>query len=61
MTVSNKAYTFTHLNNETEANISLAYQNALDAIALDGGMPLMTSSYKRGGNWYVTIVYKSSK
>lgn len=59
--VKNKAYTFTHENNATETEISTAYQIALDFIAYDdGGTPLMTNSYKRGGNWYVTIIYKSA-
>ena len=56
-----KSYTFTHLNSATPTEIDLAYQTALDLICTDfGGTPITTQAYKKGSDWYVTIVYKSA-
>jgi hypothetical protein len=52
---------FVHADTTDINVIDAAYNTALDTITNDGGTPITTTSYKKSGNWYVTIVYKQSK
>ncbi len=55
------SYTFSHSDTTNVLTIQAAYDSALTTISDNGGTPLSTTSFKKGNQHYVTIIYKESK